>query len=233
MAILTKFIYGSETDPKKTPFGLLNNQIKLDSVINNAGWFNVKGERLGCGDLSLKDMSRIAKTISLSEGFFILSEADSSWNLPSHLDASSPGFDYVVGNVSWLISKGADGKGIVIRARDDIDKPEITKQDGIDIVRMSRAQLIKILANHKKVDAPKVKTKDTIEEAKKIMKTMAGNIIGVPATKNAISSAPIKTVGGFQSVKLPTLKPKTKAATGSIVKAKLKPKQLQYNKVDP
>ena len=228
MSKLTKSIYGYETDPKKTPFGLLNNQVKLDSVINNAGWFNAKGERLGSGDLSLKDMNKIAGAISSLEGFFVLSEADSSWNLPSYLDASSPGFDYVINNASWIVAKRADGKGIVIRARDDIEKPENTKQDGIDIVRIPRAHLIKVLANHKKVDdavVTKTNRKELIEKAKKVI---AANVVGVPA----ISLAPIKKIGGFQSVKLPTkTKAKAPATTGGSVK--LKPKQLQYNKVSP
>src|SRR5208282_6216400 len=107
MAHLTKFIYGSHIDPKKTPFGLINNQTRVvDEVITCAGWFNSAGEKLGAGDLSIADMSIISKRIG-KEVFLVLSEGDSLWNVPSGTNASAPGVDYVMQKCLWHISSGS------------------------------------------------------------------------------------------------------------------------------
>jgi hypothetical protein len=142
MALLTKCVYGLETNPKKTPFGFINNQVRNDNIIQNAGWFNIKGERLGEGDLSLKDMHSIAKHIPSSEAFFALTEVDSGWNLPSHLDRTAPGLTYIMQKAVWVIARTTAG-GVVVRVRDDIDKPEDATRDGEKYVRVPRTELYK------------------------------------------------------------------------------------------
>lgn len=143
MAVLTKCVYGFETNPKKTPFGLINNQVRGDSIIQSAGWFNQKGERLGAGDLSLKDMQNISKNISVAEAFFVLPELDASWDIPSHLDRSAPGFNYIVQKATWAIMKGSGG-GTIIRIRDDIEKTENVERDGVHFTRVARTNFCKI-----------------------------------------------------------------------------------------
>lgn len=143
--MLTKSIYGYETDYKKTPFGLLNNQLKSNGIINSAGWFNIKGERLGCGDLSLKDMEKIAKNISSNEAFIVLTEANSGWSLPSHLDRSAPGIDYVIKTASWIIGRDPVKGGTIVRVRDDFDKIEEIEKDGVKYFRYPRKEAVKII----------------------------------------------------------------------------------------
>lgn len=138
---LTKLVYGTEIDPKKTPFGLVNNQIRADSIINNAGWFNSNGERLGRGDLSLQDMSKISKAIG-DDMFLVLSEADCSWNMPRDIEETSPGFNYVITNISWGITSGS-----IIRVRDFIDRPEKMSRDGVEYTRINRRSFIESLSN--------------------------------------------------------------------------------------
>jgi hypothetical protein len=100
---LTKGIYGYETDRTKTPFGLLNGQVLADGIIDNAGWFNSNGEKLGYGDLSLESLRDIQKTIPKDEAFFVLSEYNTMWAIPKELDQTAPGKNYVVENCSWVV----------------------------------------------------------------------------------------------------------------------------------
>jgi hypothetical protein len=141
---LSKLIYGMETDNKKTPFGLLNNQVRIDNAIQSGGWFNIKGDRLGAGDLTMEDMARIAKDIPEVEAFIILNEADSTWNLPAHLDRTAPGIDYCISKAVWVIAKTNIGN-LILRVRDDIQETEkdLVEKDGIKYLRITRADLWK------------------------------------------------------------------------------------------
>ena len=142
MALLTKFVYGFETSSKKTPFGFINNQVRIDNIIQNAGWFNINGERLGTGDLTLKDMHVAAKLIPSSEAFFALTEADSGWNVPSNLDQTAPGFAYILQKAVWVVVKTIGG-GAVVRVRDDITKAEEIVKDGEKYMRVPRTDIYK------------------------------------------------------------------------------------------
>ena len=113
--VLTKSVYGTETDSKKTPFGLLNAQIRLNSVLNNAGWFNLAGEKVGYGDLSMADLAVISSKISSKECFFALSEFDTVWNIPKDLKANEPGKDFVLKHCVWACAKQA-----IFRMKDPI-----------------------------------------------------------------------------------------------------------------
>jgi hypothetical protein len=163
--ILTKGIYGYNDDPKTTPFGLLNNQIKSSGIINNAGWYNFDGERLGRGDLSAFDMQKISKWISKDEFFIILNEFASVYNVPEGLDSSAPGTDYVMGAASWVIVSGN-----IFRIRDDADSPELNKKNGIEYIILTRKKLFQALNYSKttkkvaeKTEEPVVKTKSTAQ----------------------------------------------------------------------
>lgn len=146
MPILTKGVYGFETNSKKTPFGLLNEQRRANGIINAAGWFNAAGERLGSGDLSLKDMDNISKHISVNDLFFVLTEADSDWNIPSGVDRTEPWLEYIVKNAAWIIGRTNAAGPLIIRSRADISTP-ITKikKDGVSYLRASRQDVKKSL----------------------------------------------------------------------------------------
>jgi hypothetical protein len=135
---LTKFVYGNEISRKKTPFGLLNNQVIADSIIKSAGWFNQLGQKLGAGDLSLREMGVIQQNIAADEMFFVLSEADSMWGIPSQFDKSEPGFCYVAENATWIIGRSIG----IVRVRDDIAKSEETIVDGIRYSRIPNKAII-------------------------------------------------------------------------------------------
>src|SRR5579871_4577465 len=90
---LTPSMFG---DPNCKAFGLHNNQIRGNSKINSAGWFNLNGDRLGSGDLELRDMLAIATQMSEGEVFIAISEVDSMYDMPSFLNHGAPGKDYVV-----------------------------------------------------------------------------------------------------------------------------------------
>lgn len=101
MSLLTQCMY---SDLNCKSFGLSYGQIKIDAVVKNAGWFNQQGERLGSGDISFQNLVDIHASIGhTKEKFYILSEADAGWNMPSTLDRLSPGVDYVVDHAVWFV----------------------------------------------------------------------------------------------------------------------------------
>jgi hypothetical protein len=174
---LTKMCYGLQTDNKKTPFGMLNGQIRHDAIITSAGWYNFEGEKLGYGDLSLADMAKISKNISGKEMFFVLSEGDSFWNLPKGANSSEPGTAYVIANASWVIANS-----LIVRSRQDIKKAEKTSQDDIEYVRIPRSNVKEVLLASKSVpikdnEEDKLLPLPPLPLKKKILK---GRSVGAP-----------------------------------------------------
>ncbi len=99
---LTKAMYG---DLNCNLFGLSYGQIRTDALIQSAGWFNNKGEKLGYGDLNLQDLICIRRNLC-EDNFIVLSEGNSLWNIPSGMDKTAPGLEYVMENASWVIDCG-------------------------------------------------------------------------------------------------------------------------------
>lgn len=96
---------GMFADPACNTFGLKYGQIKNNEVIRNAVWFNFNGDRLGSGDLTIDDMNNILSELDEAELFVVLSEQSAHWHLPSSLNPSSPGREYVMANVKWAVSR--------------------------------------------------------------------------------------------------------------------------------
>jgi len=57
--------------------GCHDGQIRSDDTVHNGGWYNLAGEKIGWGDLSKEDLTRLAK--NLDDTLIILSEHDSFW----------------------------------------------------------------------------------------------------------------------------------------------------------
>lgn len=180
MRLLTKSIYGLETDAKKTPFGLLNNQIKTDSIVNNGGWYNGISQKLGSGDLTIKDLYKISKEIPKEEIFVVLSEFDSVWGIPTSLDASEPGRDYIAQNCMWIVNAG-----LITRIKTDNIASEDVECDGVKYKKISRATmyksikydpakpLSKTISPPKNLDKVKQTTKSTATISKKNLATVS------------------------------------------------------------
>lgn len=190
---LTKCIYGFETNPKKTPFGLMNNQIRGNGIIQSAGWFNINGERLGGGDLTLQDMQNISQNISLSESFFVLTEVDAGWDLPSDLDRTAPGFPYILQKAVWVMAKGPTSRSaLIIRVRDDISKPEETEKDGVKFIRIPRNEFYAAFGYDKSgVKIPKMKK---LVAKKPEQDDDAKDVVVSPVKKSSLTSAVIPSV---------------------------------------
>src|SRR5271165_1679838 len=167
---LTKSMFG---DLKCKAFGLSNNQTRWNSIINNAGWYNLQGEKLGAGDLNLADMANIAKSISPEDAFIALAEMDAMWDMSSTLDHTAPGKDYVIQKAVWLIGKDSKNGNAIIRVRENISKSENAEQDGVKYYRFPREELYKSVGyTPSKIELsskPTVKkeTKKTLEEKMK------------------------------------------------------------------
>lgn len=186
MPLLVKGVYGCETNSKKTPFGLLNQQFRVDGLLNNAGWFNRAGDKLGFGDLAIHDLHTISVAIPKGESFIVLSEFDTAWDIPSHLDSTSPGSDYVIQNCVWYVCSNA-----IYRVRSD-GKLEEADRDGIKYTRISRQEFYKLIGyTAGKVPeapaVPKPKLKISDEEFHALLKQVntklkANKALTAPAT---------------------------------------------------
>lgn len=99
MRQLTKGMYA---DLNCKEFGLSYGQHRTNDVLRSAGWFNDLGEKLGYGDLSLSDLDAICNDLRDGEYFIALSEANTIWDMPVHLEKINPGIEYVMEHAAWL-----------------------------------------------------------------------------------------------------------------------------------
>lgn len=223
---LTKSMFG---DIKCKSFGLSNNQMRHNSIINNAGWYNLQGEKLGAGDLSLPDMVNIAKTISPTEAFVVLSEMDSMWDMPRTFDHTAPGKDYVLQKAIWIIGQDVNGGNAIIRIRENISKSENAEQDGVKYYRFPREELYKsINYSPKKIELSakttvkkdtktlEEKMKDAVNKLNSLKPTKSGSVKSTP------SPSPVGSVnyigGGSISGATPKANPVPQPAVPSAPK---------------
>ncbi len=101
MAYLDKAMFGN---PNCHTFGLSNGQMKGYAALNNAGWYNGYGEKLGYGDLAISNLHDIQRELSEGECFAALSERASSWDMPKTLDCLEPGIQYIKDNAAWFVT---------------------------------------------------------------------------------------------------------------------------------
>jgi hypothetical protein len=115
MSRLTKGMY--EDGSRDGLFGLWLGQLRGDELVHNGGWYNRKGEKLGWGDLSARDLARIAMELKDGELFVILGEQDSYWNFVKKNDfvrgrtevrpeVDAPGIGYVAEKCRYIIAPG-------------------------------------------------------------------------------------------------------------------------------
>ena len=144
---LTKGIFSQQFDKTKTPFGLVNDQRRTDSIINSAVWFNIAGERLGSGDLSLKDMEKISSKIEPGEAFIVVGEGDAIWEIPDEANNDAPGFDFLAKKMLWSITNQG-----IIRVRDYVCSSDLGEvvRDGVKYNRISREAMLKSIGAAKK-----------------------------------------------------------------------------------
>ena len=112
---LVRDYYGSEFNRDGDLFGIFCGQMRGGNhYVHNCGWYNLRGEKIGWGDLSHDDMKRIAKELWVDEAFLILRERDSFWNFVekpgmigsmSKVNASeqNPGLEYVLEHLAYAI----------------------------------------------------------------------------------------------------------------------------------
>jgi hypothetical protein len=86
-------------------FGLSRDQMRGNVMIQNGGWFNVKGELLGFGDLAPNDLVHIAEGLEEGELFVVLYESSWRFQLPGNLERDAPGVEYVAAKCSHIIAR--------------------------------------------------------------------------------------------------------------------------------
>jgi hypothetical protein len=91
--------------------------MRHDDFVHNGGWYNLQGEKLGWGDLSLSDVVTLRDGLAPGEGFIILPESASFWKFVTHIgpigslsvttpDIAAPGVDYMVEHAMYAIFPG-------------------------------------------------------------------------------------------------------------------------------
>lgn len=101
--------------------GLREGAIRGDDFVHNGGWYNSAGDKIGWGDLSPLDFSRIQSKLKEKECFIVLGESDSYWHFVTFdkevsknpgitkvwVDAQekNPGLEYIASKIYYLITK--------------------------------------------------------------------------------------------------------------------------------
>lgn len=75
---------------------LRDGQYGRDDFFHNAGWYNKEGVRIGYGDIRTDQFKALPEVLPQNEIFFILSERDSSIDLPMGRSQEEPGISYVL-----------------------------------------------------------------------------------------------------------------------------------------
>lgn len=211
---LSKGIFGIETDPTKTPFGFISGQIRINGLLNNAGWFNSRGEKLGYGDLSLDDLKTVSKQIPSKELFFVLSEFDTAWDIPKELDKQAPGIDYVMKHCLWVVYSGEIFKvRDAIKASKTADYEAISRKDFYIKVGYNTKQ---VLAPEPPQDAAKMKEDDVaalLAKAQKIINQYQPTppLANTPTNPSVAASSPQQVnPPGLTNLPAPAIKKKIK-----------------------
>jgi len=152
---LSKEMFGREFSPNQNnPFGLHTGQMRAGSFIHNGGWYNANGEKLGWGDLSIKDVKEIKNNLETKQVFIVLGEHESFWNFVTYNpgvigamcetapDASAPGPGYVYKHMRYAITKDA-----VWNVRNLDLKKEPWEEDGLWFYPASRLKAVEKVQN--------------------------------------------------------------------------------------
>ena len=117
MTQLTPGIYGTEFKSVRGPFGLRCGQMRSNSLVHNAGWYNRNGEKIGWGDLTNENILEIIDGLEDGELFIVLGEMDSFWKfVEQHGTIGSmcqrsekeaqPGIEYIAEKARIVVSPG-------------------------------------------------------------------------------------------------------------------------------
>lgn len=104
------------TKERLESMGLKSGSIRNKQVVHNGGWYNSNGVKIGWGDLSQEDFTRIQENLLENELFVVLREYDSFWCFVTHCgpvgwlcktssQEPHPGQDYVVEHAIFVIAR--------------------------------------------------------------------------------------------------------------------------------
>lgn len=85
---------------------LYESQCLVDDFFHNASWYNKHGEKLGWGDLSKAQVSKIPSLLPPGEVFVICPESASFWELRNRPDINPtrPGVEWLIANAMVVIT---------------------------------------------------------------------------------------------------------------------------------
>ena len=88
---MSRLIEGLWIEHKSNLFGLSKDQMRLDDFIHNGRWYNLAGEFIGYGDLSIRDLLTISRGLEGDEVFVVLHENDGYNQRVAHNQAIKAG----------------------------------------------------------------------------------------------------------------------------------------------
>lgn len=113
--MLTKELFSDDAPT----FGLVSGQMRnsLEKIFHNAGWYNQYGEKVGWGDMSLKDLEHVSKEIDENDMFIVLGESDSFWNFVTQIgtigamcetseEEQCPDIEYIADRARVVVRRG-------------------------------------------------------------------------------------------------------------------------------
>lgn len=146
--MLIKGMFGTEFSPTSTPFSLCTGQMRATQITHNSGWYNAAGEKLGWGDLGVRDFRSIQANLEDREVFIILGEQDSFWNFVTDFGTlgslcetkptvEAPGKEYVERHMTYVITRNdmfRISNYIENKLQDDIAHPALR----VDVIKHIR-----------------------------------------------------------------------------------------------
>jgi hypothetical protein len=112
------------SEERMTNLGIQQSQVKSSRVLQNVGWYNSTGEKLGWGDLNKDDILAIQQSLQPGELFVALSERDVK------PEEKNSGIKYLAKNALLIIS---NTQFFSVQSRID---------DGISLLSYDRALLL-------------------------------------------------------------------------------------------
>lgn len=147
-----KLVQGMFDYRRHETFGLSMGQMRsYDKITHNSGWYNLRGEKIGWGDLGVSDFRCIKDNLEDGDAFIVLGESDSFWNFvtqpgitgeDSEVEGTeqNPGVEYILDKVQYFITK--DGAYFVDRYG---DSPELVNRDGLIIKGVTKEKAAQLL----------------------------------------------------------------------------------------
>lgn len=161
---MSRLIEGLWIEHESDLFGLSKDQMRMDDFVHNGRWYNLTGEFIGYGDLSVRDLLTISRGLEGDEVFVVLNENDGyNHQRVAHNEAIKAGQsldsvvingiayrDYVAAKCRYVVVAGMAFD--VREGRTQDVSPEMRQhKSGLIMVNVSREFIIELFCDARKL----------------------------------------------------------------------------------